>query len=212
MTDGAYKQPLPPSRLDPGWRHCERHNNKKTEAWRRQRRTICLRVQSSSRPLQVSIQRDGGGQDIINSRCTGGCAASPCINIDSLCIPAHHNSRGIDVKRRECITGSFFCVRRLKLDGKGLGENAAGFSLWKKQFIVSRSRTDDRTADACLFSLLGAAILFQSCGRCLFSSWSCDEDGSTWMRIASRVRMRLRISSATAGGTNPHRTRGKSPT
>lgn len=91
----------------------------------------------------------------------------------------------------------------------GLAENAAGLSLWKKQFIVSRSRTDGRTADACLFSSLGAAIFFQSCGRCLFSFWSSDEDGSTWMRIVSRFSPAPAGSAATRGGTNPLRAPGK---
>lgn len=30
VTDGAYKQPLPRSRPDPGWKHCERHNDENT--------------------------------------------------------------------------------------------------------------------------------------------------------------------------------------
>lgn len=121
VTDGAYKQPLPPSGPPTPAGNTVSGMMIKTEGWPRQR-AICLRVQSSSCPLQVSTQWDGRGQDTINSRCIGGCAARPCINIDSLCIPALHYLRGADAKRRECIRGW-----RLKLDWKGLVKTLPAF-------------------------------------------------------------------------------------
>lgn len=182
----------------------------KTEGWQRPRRTICLRVQSSSRPLQVSIQWDGRGQDTINSRCTGGCAARPCINIDSLCIPALHYLWGIDAKRRECIWGCF-----LACEDSNWMEKAR----WKCRRVFFAEETihcikvkDRRQDSRCLFILLAR---------------SSDAFSKLWKVFVLLLEFRWRWkhldedslegspapagSAATAGGTNQRWTLLKSP-
>lgn len=151
-TGRAYKQPLPPSRLDPGKKTVSGiiiKNRGLAEA----KKDHLSQGPEFKPPLQESVQWDGRGQDTINSRCTGGCTASPCINIDSLCIPALYTFRGINAKRCECTRGCFFCVWKLKVDVKGLLKELQGL-LCGRNNNLSYQGQGLTEGQRCLFILL----------------------------------------------------------
>lgn len=195
-TGCAYKQPLPPSRLDPG---------KKTVSWIIMKKKQWVGIGQEGPSVSGSrVQAAAAGERTVGRQRAGHHKQQVHRWMHSEPLRKYwlnvHPS-AVHLQRHQCKKAwvhqrlLLLCVWRLKVDLRACWKSCRVFVV--EETIIYRLKVKGwrKDSDACLFSPLGAETSrtrcssrsIKSCGRSTFSSRSLA--GGTWKRTARGVRL-----------------------